>query len=147
MAAALAAGRAAWRLSGDVPVGAVLLDPIGQIVARAGNQRELTGDPTAHAEIVALRQGAAQAGRWRLDGHCLVVTLEPCAMCAGAAVAARLSRIVYGADDAKAGAIASLWDVVRDPRLPHRLEVTGGIRAEACAEQLANFFAARRRED
>ncbi|MDR1386195.1 MAG: tRNA adenosine(34) deaminase TadA [Propionibacteriaceae bacterium] len=144
MAVALAAGRAAWRQSGDVPVGAVVLDPTGRIVAQAGNQREATGDPTAHAEIVALRRAAVQAGGWRLDGHTLVVTLEPCAMCAGAALAARLERVVYGADDAKAGAVVSLFDVLRDPRLPHRVEVTGGIRAQACAESLAEFFQPRR---
>ncbi|MDR0415808.1 MAG: tRNA adenosine(34) deaminase TadA [Propionibacteriaceae bacterium] len=134
----------AWRRSGDVPVGAVVLDPAGDVVAAGANERELTGDPTAHAEVLALRRAAQAQGGWRLDGHTLVVTLEPCAMCAGAAVAARVARLVYGADDPKAGAVASLWDVVRDPRLPHRVEVTRGIRADDCAALLRAFFADRR---
>jgi tRNA(adenine34) deaminase len=141
---ALAAAREAWSRSGDVPVGAVVLDEGHAVLAVGGNERELTGDPTAHAEIVALRRAAAARGTWRLDGCTLVVTLEPCAMCAGAAVAARLARLVYGADDPKAGAVASLFDVVRDPRLPHRVEVTRGIRAADCAALLQDFFAGRR---
>lgn len=130
----------------DVPIGAVLLDPRGRIAAAAGNERELTGDPTAHAEILVLRRGAATAGEWRLGGHTLVVTLEPCTMCAGAIVASRVERIVFGAYDPKAGAVASLFDVVRDVRLNHRPEVIGGIRADECAAPLLNFFANRRPE-
>ena len=216
--AALDAARRAWWESGDVPVGAAVLDPDGILLAVGGNERELTGDPTAHAEIVALRRaarvwaerraagphelargawghpgpggvegrfshGVAGAARetpattdepsppspwslqspagtaapptptasepsppspWRLDGCTLVVTLEPCAMCAGAAVAARLARLVYGPTDPKAGAVASLFDVVRDPRLPHRLDVRSGLREADCRALLAEFFAARR---
>jgi tRNA(adenine34) deaminase len=141
---ALAAGREAWERSGDVPVGAVVLDPDGAVLAVGANERELRGDPTGHAEIVALRRAAEVWGTWRLDGCVLVVTLEPCAMCAGALVAARIARLVYGADDPKAGAVASLFDVVRDPRLPHRVEVTRGIRAADSAALLGEFFAARR---
>lgn len=125
---------------GDVPVGAVVLDPSGRVVARAHNERELTGDPTAHAEVLALRRAAATRGEWRLDGHTLVVTLEPCAMCAGALVLARVERVVIGAWDPKAGAVASVFDVVRDPRLNHRVDVIGGIEAEACGELLRGFF-------
>ena len=129
---------------GDVPVGAVVLDAAGRIVAQAHNERELTGDPTAHAEVLALRRAAAARGEWRLDGHTLVVTLEPCTMCAGALVLARVERLVIGAWDPKAGAVSSLFDVVRDPRLNHRLEVVGGIDAAACGEQLRGFFEGRR---
>ncbi len=143
MGEALAAARAASG-HGDVPVGAVVLDPEGRVVSRAGNERELTGDPTAHAEIVALRRAAEALGSWRLEGCTLVVTLEPCTMCAGAIVLARLERLVFGAFDPKAGAVASLWDVVRDPRLNHRLEVVGGIAEQECAEVLRSFFAAHR---
>ena len=128
----------------DVPVGAVILGPGGAIVARAHNQREEQRDPTAHAEIVALRAAAAAAGGWRLDGHTLVVTLEPCTMCAGAVTAARLARVVYGAEDPKAGAAGSLWDVLRDARLNHRPEIIGGILASECGALLRDFFAARR---
>jgi tRNA(adenine34) deaminase len=129
---------------GDVPIGAVLLDPAGEPVSAAGNERELTGDPTAHAEVLAIRRAAETAGSWRLDGHTLVVTLEPCTMCAGALVLARIERLVFGAYDPKAGAVASLWDVVRDRRLNHRVEVIGGISAQACADVLADFFADHR---
>ncbi|WP_298132086.1 nucleoside deaminase [Micropruina sp.] len=129
---------------GDVPVGAVLLDPAGRLVAQAHNERELTGDPTAHAEVLALRRAAAARGEWRLDGHTLVVTLEPCTMCAGALVLARVERLVIGAWDAKAGAVASIFDVVRDPRLNHRVEVVGGIDADVCGAQLREFFEGRR---
>lgn len=129
---------------GDVPVGAVLLGPRGDVVAAAGNERELSGDPTAHAEVLVLRAGAAASGSWRLDGHTLVVTLEPCTMCAGALVLARVERLVFGAYDAKAGAVASLWDVVRDSRLNHRVEVTGGILAAECGQLLLDFFGDQR---
>ncbi|WP_237519585.1 tRNA adenosine(34) deaminase TadA [Streptomyces sp. HUCO-GS316] len=126
---------------GDVPVGAVLLSPDGTTVLAAGhNEREATGDPTAHAEVLALRRGAAELGRWRLSGCTLVVTLEPCTMCAGALVQSRVDRVVYGARDEKAGAAGSLWDVVRDRRLNHRPEVIEGVLAEECALLLTEFF-------
>jgi tRNA(adenine34) deaminase len=128
----------------DVPVGAVILDPAGAVLARAHNEREAGADPTAHAEIVALRAAARAAGAWRLHGCTLVVTLEPCTMCAGAVTAARLARLVYGAADPKAGAAGSLWDVLRDTRLPHRTEVVGGILAAECGALLRDFFAGRR---
>ena len=128
----------------DVPVGAVVLDPAGAVVATAGNERELHGDPTAHAEMVAIRRAAAAVGGWRLTDHTLVVTLEPCTMCAGAAVLARVARLVFGAYDPKAGAVASLWDVVRDPRLNHRIDVRGGILEAECGELLRAYFDSRR---
>ena len=129
----------------DVPVGAVILDEAGTVLARARNRRELDHDPTAHAEIVAIRQAAAALRRWRMTDLTLVVTLEPCTMCAGAVIAARLGRLVYGAEDPRAGAAGSLWDVLRDTRLNHRPEVIGGILAEECGAVLRDFFAARRR--
>jgi tRNA(adenine34) deaminase len=128
---------------GDVPIGAVVLDPTGAVVAAAGNERELHQDPTAHAEVVALRAAAQRLGEWRLVDHTLVVTLEPCTMCAGAAVLARVGRLVFGAYDPKAGAVASLFDVVRDPRLNHRLDVRGGILEAECGDLLREFFASR----
>jgi len=128
----------------DVPVGAVILDPGGAVVARGRNRREADRDPTAHAEIVAMRAAARATGSWRLDGHTLVVTLEPCTMCAGAIVAARISRLVYGAADPKAGAAGSLWDVLRDRRLGHRTEVIGGVLAAECGALLREFFGQRR---
>jgi len=143
MATALDAARTA-AAAGDAPIGAVLLDPARQVVAVAGNEREQTGDPTAHAEVLVLRRRGADLGSWRLDGHTLVVTLEPCTMCAGAAVQARVERIVFGAYDPKAGAVASLWDVVRDHRLNHRPAVTGGILEAECAEVLREFFRSQR---
>lgn len=124
----------------DVPVGAVILDDSGGVVGAGRNRREADRDPTAHAEVVALRQAAAAAGRWRLDGCTLVVTLEPCTMCAGAAVAARVGRLVYGAADPREGAAGSIWDVLRDRRLPHRVEVVGGILEQECARPLQEFF-------
>jgi len=129
---------------GDVPIGAVVLDSAGTVVAAAGNERELTGDPLAHAEVLALRRAAQAVGGWRLDDCTLVVTLEPCAMCAGALVQARVARLVFGAFDPKAGAVASLADVVRDPRLPHRVEVVSGVLAGESETLLSGFFAARR---
>jgi tRNA(adenine34) deaminase len=128
---------------GDVPIGAVILNPFGEVVAAAGNQRELAGDPTAHAEMLVLREAAAVAGSWRLIDHTLVVTLEPCTMCAGALVLARVARLVFGAYDPKAGAVASLFDVVRDPRLNHRVDVRGGILEAECGGLLSDFFASR----
>jgi tRNA(adenine34) deaminase len=127
----------------DVPVGAVLLDPSGATVAAAGNERELAQDPTAHAELLTLRRAAETLGSWRLTDHTLVVTLEPCTMCAVALVLARVSRLIFGAYDAKAGAVASLWDVVRDPRLNHRVEVSGGVLEAECGALLRDFFTAR----
>ncbi len=129
---------------GDVPIGAVLVGPHGRVVARAHNERELTGDPTAHAEVLALRRASEATGSWRLDGHTLVVTLEPCTMCAGALVLARVERLVIGAWDPKAGAVSSVFDVVRDPRLNHRVEVVGGIEADACGALLRDFFEVHR---
>jgi tRNA(adenine34) deaminase len=128
---------------GDVPVGAVVVRA-GQIIASRHNERELTGDPTAHAEVLALRDAAREIGSWRLDDCTLVVTLEPCTMCGGAAVNARLGRMVYGAADLAAGACLSLYNVCDDPRLNHRVELTVGVEADACARLLTDFFAARR---
>lgn len=127
-------------LSGDVPVGAVVLARDGTVLATGHNEREATGDPTAHAEVLAIRRAAAQLGEWRLSGCTLVVTLEPCTMCAGAIVQSRLDRVVYGARDEKAGAAGSLWDVVRDRRLNHRPEVILGVLEQECAKQLTGFF-------
>lgn len=143
MRLALAAAQNAAR-SGDVPVGAVVLGADGAVLASACNERERTGDPTAHAEVFALRRAADAVGSWRLDGATLVVTLEPCTMCAGALVLARVARLVYGAVDAKAGAVGSLWDVVRDRRLNHRPEVVGGVLAAECGQLLREFFAGQR---
>jgi tRNA(adenine34) deaminase len=128
----------------DVPVGAVILDEAGTVIARARNRREADRDPTAHAEIVAIRQAARALGSWRLTGLTLVVTLEPCTMCAGAVTLSRLARLVYGAEDPKAGAVGSLWDVLRDRRLNHQPEVIGGVLASECGAVLREFFAARR---
>jgi tRNA(adenine34) deaminase len=128
----------------DVPIGAVVLSPYGEPLARARNERELTGDPTAHAEVLALRRASAAVGEWRLTGCTLVVTLEPCTMCAGAVVLARVARLVYGAEDPKAGAVGSLWDVVRDRRLNHRPEVIPGVLADECGALLREFFRTHR---
>jgi tRNA(adenine34) deaminase len=138
-----AAGQEAGRAE-DVPVGAVILDAAGTVIARGRNRREIDRDPTAHAEMVAIRQAAAALGNWRLTGLTLVVTLEPCTMCAGAVTVARLARVVYGAEDPKGGAVGSLWDVLRDTRLNHRPEVIGGVLAAECGDLLRDFFAARR---
>jgi tRNA(adenine34) deaminase len=129
---------------GDVPIGAVVLGPDGAELARAHNERELTNDPSGHAELLALRRAADALGTWHLDDCTLVVTLEPCTMCAGALVLARVSRLVFGAYDPKAGAVASLWDVVRDPRLNHRVDVVGGIAEVECGVLLRTFFAGHR---
>lgn len=130
--------------SGEIPVGAVVLDPSGEVVARAHNRRELDRDPLAHAEVLVLREAAARAGDWRLPGHTLVVTLEPCTMCAGAIVLSRVDRVVFGAFDDKGGAVGSLWDVVRDRRLNHRPEVISGVRADECGAVLTQWFRERR---
>ncbi|MDQ7992217.1 MAG: nucleoside deaminase [Propionicimonas sp.] len=143
MRLALAAAEAAAGHA-DVPIGAVVLDPAGEAVASAGNERELLGDPTAHAEVLALRRAATALGSWRLEGCTLVVTLEPCTMCAGALVLARVQRLVFGAFDPKAGAVASLWDVVRDPRLNHRPAVVPGILEAECGALLQGFFSSHR---
>jgi tRNA(adenine34) deaminase len=143
MRAALQEARRAHE-SGDVPVGAVVLDATGSVIGRGHNVRERDGDPTAHAELVAVRRAAENLGEWRLSGCTLVVTLEPCTMCAGAIVLSRLDRLVFGAFDAKAGAVGSLWDVVRDRRLNHRPEVVGGVLADECAALLDDFFAHQR---
>jgi tRNA(adenine34) deaminase len=132
------------RAAGDVPVGAVVVDSTGRVIGHGHNAREATGDPTAHAEVVAIRAAAATLGGWRLDGATLIVTLEPCTMCAGAIVLARLDRVVYGAVDPKAGAAGSLWDVVRDRRLNHRPEVVGGVLADECSVMLQTWFDAKR---
>ncbi|MET9915759.1 tRNA adenosine(34) deaminase TadA [Streptomyces sp. NPDC006435] len=126
--------------AGDVPVGAVVLGPDGALLATGHNEREATGDPTAHAEVLAVRRAAAALGRWRLTGCTLVVTLEPCTMCAGALVQSRVDRVVYGARDEKAGAAGSLWDLVRDRRLNHRPEVVQGVLEPECAALLTSFF-------
>ena len=130
--------------AGDVPVGAVVVDGAGTVIGAGYNRREADRDPTAHAELLALRAAAATTGSWRLDGCTLVVTLEPCTMCAGATVLARVARLVYGAPDPKAGAVGSLWDVVRDRRLNHRPEVVPGVLADECGTRLREWFEARR---
>jgi len=139
MRAALEEARTALA-TGDVPIGAVVLDPAGDVIGRGRNVREAEADPTGHAEVVALREAAKAVGTWRLEGCTLVVTLEPCTMCAGAAVLARLARVIFGAFDEKAGAVGSLWDVVRDRRLNHRPEVLSGVYAEEQIALLDDFF-------
>ena len=143
MDAALDEARAALA-TGDVPVGAVVLSSDGEVVGTGRNVREERADPTGHAEVVALREAAADRGGWRLDGCTLVVTLEPCTMCAGAAVLARVDRVVFGAYDDKAGAVGSLWDVVRDRRLNHRPEVVSGVLAAESTALLEEFFRSHR---
>jgi tRNA(adenine34) deaminase len=143
MRAALDEARASLATA-DVPIGAVVLDEDGAVLGRGRNRREADGDPTGHAEVVALRRAAAARGEWRLSGCTLVVTLEPCTMCAGAIVLARVDRLVFGAFDDKAGAVGSLWDVVRDPRLNHRPEVVSGVLAEESSALLLEFFATHR---
>ena len=130
--------------SGDVPIGAVVLDADDRVIGTGRNRREECGDPTAHAEVLALREAAARCGEWRLEGCTLVVTLEPCAMCAGAVVLARVPTVVFGAWDPKAGACGSVLDIVRDPHLNHWVEVTGGGREAECAALLHAFFRGRR---
>ena len=131
-------------VTGDVPVGALIIDPDGEVVGRGSNLREFGNDPTAHAEIVALREAALTAQNWRLDNHTLVVTLEPCAMCAGAIAQSRIKRVVFGAWDEKAGAVGSVWDILRDPRAPHQVEVIAGVLEEDCSELLREFFKEKR---
>lgn len=128
----------------EIPVGAVVIDAAGNIVAEGRNTREVTHDPTGHAEIEALRAAAASVGSWNLEGHTLIVTLEPCLMCAGAILQSRIRRVVFGAWDDKAGAAGSMYDVLRDRRLPYRAEVVGGVEADAATALLRAFFADRR---
>jgi tRNA(adenine34) deaminase len=142
MALALAEARQAAE-AGEVPVGAVILRQ-GDVIATGHNERESSGDPTAHAEILALRAAAATVGDWRLADLTLVVTLEPCPMCAGALVAARMRRVVFGASDPRAGACGTLYNLCADPRLNHEVEVTAGVAAEACGALLSSFFAEKR---
>jgi len=128
----------------DVPIGALVVDEAGEIIGRGHNEREATGDPTAHAEVLAIRDAARKVGEWRLTGCTLVVTLEPCTMCAGAIVLSRLDRLIFAAYDEKAGAVGSLWDVVRDRRLNHRPEVIGGVMADEAGARLRDFFIGHR---
>lgn len=143
MLAAIADARLALE-TGDVPVAAVVIGADGTVVGRGRNERELHRDPTAHAEVVAIRAAAAALGDWHLTGATLVVTLEPCVMCAGAILAARIPLVVFGAWDAKAGAVGSVYDVLRDRRLNHRVEVVAGVQADACSALLLDFFEGRR---
>lgn len=140
-ALALAAEAAA---AGEIPVGAVVLTSGGEFIGEGRNTREETHDPTGHAEIVALRQAAASVGSWNLEAHTLVVTMEPCVMCAGAILQARIARVVFGAWDDKAGAAGSMYDVLRDRRLPYRAEVVGGVHADGATLLLREFFEQRR---
>jgi len=135
---------AAATTSADVPVGAIVVDASGTVIGTGRNERELRHDPTAHAEVVALREAAARLASWRLDGCALVVTLEPCVMCAGAILASRVERVVFGAWDDKAGAAGSVVDLLRERRLPHRVEVVAGVLAAEAEAQLRAFFAPRR---
>ncbi len=128
------------KASGDVPVGAVVLNESGEVIGSGHNLREAEHDPTAHAEIVAIREAAENLGSWRLDNCTIVVTLEPCGMCAGAIAQSRLSRVVFGAWDEKAGAVGSVWDLLRDPRAPFKVEVISGVLADECADLLKEFF-------
>lgn len=130
--------------SGDVPVGAVVLNPKGELIAMGNNQRELLRDPIGHAEMIAIRSAARALGSWRLDGCTLVVTLEPCAMCAGAIMQARIPRVVFGAWDEKAGAAGSVWDLLRDPRALHKVEVVSDLLKDECAALLKEFFSEQR---
>lgn len=130
--------------SNDVPIGAVVLDSTGKIIGIGANRRELDNDPSAHAEVVAMREAGRHLNNWRLDGCTVVVTLEPCAMCAGAIAQSRIKTLIFGAWDEKAGAVGSVWDVLRDPRSPHRTEVISGILENECADILAQFFKTQR---
>jgi tRNA(adenine34) deaminase len=144
LAEARAASEAGSDAEADVPVGAVVLDAAGSVIGRGHNQRAAASDPTAHAELVALRAAGQSRGGWRLEGCTLVVTLEPCTMCAGALLAGRLARLIYGAADPRAGAAGSVWDVLHDPRLGSPVEVRGGVLAAECAALLQEFFGRRR---
>ena len=143
MSSALIAAADALK-NGDVPVGAIVLDSVGNVIGTGANRREIDNDPSAHAEVVAMRQAAKKLQNWRLDGCTVVVTLEPCAMCAGAIAQSRVKTLIFGAWDEKAGAVGSVWDVLRDPRSPHRTEVISGILEKECADILAQFFKTQR---
>ena len=144
MRVAIEHARIASVASKDVPVGAVILNANGDLISTGNNQRELLNDPTAHAEIVVIRNAAKALGNWRLDGCIIVVTLEPCAMCAGAIAQSRISKVVFGAWDEKAGASGSVWDLLRDPRALHKVEVTSGVLEEECGLMLKEFFSEQR---
>lgn len=144
MAKAIELARVSAVESGDVPVGAIVLDDNGEVIATGVNQRELTSNPVAHAEIVAIQRAASAIGNWRLDNCTLVVTLEPCAMCAGAIAQSRISKLVFGAWDEKAGAVGSQWDLLRDPRQLNKVEVISGVLESQCAELLTHFFRDKR---
>ena len=144
MAKAIELARAAASASGDVPVGAIILNKDGEVISTGANQRELSNNPIAHAEIIAIQKAAGAIGSWRLDSCTLVVTLEPCSMCAGAIAQARIPRLVFGAWDEKAGAVGSQWDLLRDPRQLHKPEVISGVLADDCAKLLAEFFQTKR---
>ena len=144
MAKAIELARVSVTTSDDVPVGAIILDKSGEVIATGVNQREMVGNPVAHAEIVAIERAAKSLGSWRLDECVLVVTLEPCAMCAGAIAQARIPKLVFGAWDQKAGAVGSQWDLLRDPRQLHQPEVIAGLMADECAALLSEFFKAKR---
>ena len=144
MAKAIELARAAASASGDVPVGAIVLNSDGEVISTGANQRELSHNPVAHAEIIAIQKAASAINNWRLDNCTLVVTLEPCAMCAGAIAQARIPRVVFGAWDEKAGAVGSQWDLLRDPRQLHKPEVIAGVMADECAALLADFFQDKR---
>ena len=145
MAKAIEIARAAATASGDVPVGAIILDSAGEVVSIGVNQRELMNNPIGHAEIIAIEKAASSLGDWRLDGCTLVVTLEPCAMCAGAIAQSRISKVVFGAWDEKAGAVGSKWDLLRDPRQLHKPEVISGVLKDECAALLSEFFQPKRK--
>ncbi len=144
MAKAIELARAAASASGDVPVGAIVLNKNNEVIATGANQREMSHNPVAHAEIIAIQKAASAIGNWRLDDCTLVVTLEPCAMCAGAIAQARIPRLIFGAWDEKAGAVGSQWDLLRDPRQLHKPEVIAGVMAEECSALLAEFFQDKR---
>jgi tRNA(adenine34) deaminase len=133
--------------SGDVPVGALIVNAVGEIVATGHNERELHNDPTAHAEIVAIRRATEKIGEWRLENHTIVVTLEPCPMCAGAIAQSRISTVIFGAWDEKAGAVGSVWDLLRDPRSLNKVQVRAGVLADDCAALLKEFIQEVRKKD
>ena len=146
MRAALAVAHGALA-SGDVPVGAVIINKQGEIVATGHNERELHNDPTAHAEIVAIRRACEKSGQWRLEDHTIIVTLEPCAMCAGAIAQSRISTVIFGAWDEKAGAVGSVWDLLRDPRSLYKVEVKAGVLVDECSAMLKEFIQGVRKRD
>ena len=146
MRAALAVAHGALA-SGDVPVGAVIINNQGEVVSTGHNERELHNDPTAHAEIVAIRRACEKSSQWRLEDHTIIVTLEPCAMCAGAIAQSRISTVIFGAWDEKAGAVGSVWDLLRDPRSLCKVEVKSGVLADECSAMLKEFIQGVRKRD